>query len=150
MCWLCVRTAPCLLRQQLDFQPRSGDPLLIKRQPLELCVSPGAPLTFGTISPSHSGTVPLSDVARGALALTADVVTQAAVTTGALLGAVNAKGSERTGLSADRTLRGEVIGSEPAVLLRWKSCKFYKPPARREQTGHRPLLDVSMHVHITS
>lgn len=73
-------------------------------------ISPRAPLTF-------SGTVPLSDVARSALALTADVVAQAAVTTGALPGAVNAKGSERTGLSADRTLREEVTGSEPAEAV---------------------------------
>lgn len=62
------------------------------------------------ISWSHSDTVPLSDVARSALALTADVVAQASVTTRALLRAINAEGSERTRLCTDRTLRGDITG----------------------------------------
>lgn len=65
---------------------------------------------FNIISWSHSDTVPLSDVAGSALALTADVVTQASVTTRALLRAINAERSERTRLCTDRALRGEITG----------------------------------------
>lgn len=50
--------------------------------------------------------VPLSNVARRALALAADVVTQAAVTARALLRAVNTKGPKWTWLRTDGTLEG--------------------------------------------
>lgn len=51
--------------------------------------------------------LPLSQVARRALTLAADVVTQAAVTTRALLRAVDPEGAERTRLCAHWTLEGQ-------------------------------------------
>lgn len=50
-----------------------------------------APVTFNTISLSHCDTVPLSNVASSALALTANVVAQASIMTCAFLRTVDPK-----------------------------------------------------------
>lgn len=68
---------------------------------------------FHIISQSQSArsrfhTVPLSDVASCALALTADVVTQASITTRALLRAINSKWSKWTRLCTDGALRRKI------------------------------------------
>lgn len=54
--------------------------------------------------------VPVSDVAGGALALAADVVAQAGVATRARLRAVDPEPAEGTRLSADGALRRHVTG----------------------------------------
>lgn len=59
----------------------------------------------------HGDTVPLPDVAGGALALPADVVAQAAVPARALLRAVDPERSERTRLGTDGTLRTDVTSN---------------------------------------
>lgn len=58
---------------------------------------------------SQFHTLPLSDVASCALALTADVVTQASITTCALLGAINSEWSKWTRLCTDWALRRRII-----------------------------------------